>query len=185
MPDPQRVPMRGEAPRRLVVLSFVRAGFSATLLVVLYYVLPLNRNVNGTVAIALVAGLVGLGFILAFQVRAILSATYPLLRAVEALATAIPVLLLLFSSVYVLLLHADATAFSQDFDRTGALYFTVTTFSTTGFGDIVAKSDLARLIVTIQMLVDLVMIGLVARVIVSAVQIGRERHAEQRGPGPS
>jgi hypothetical protein len=177
--------MDARPPRRLVVLAFFRAALSAIALVVLYFILPLNEDVHGTVALALGGGLIGLGFILAFQVRGILSATYPLLRAIEALATAIPILLLLFSSIYILLLHADATSFSHPFDRIGGLYFSVTTFTTTGFGDIAAKSDLARVIVTIQMLVDLVIIGLVARVIVSAVQIGRERQAAQRESGES
>jgi hypothetical protein len=39
--------------------------------------------------------------------------------------------------------------------RTDALYFTVTVFSTVGFGDITAASQSARLVVTAQMLLDL------------------------------
>src|SRR5215469_14825472 len=108
MPSAQRVPIEGAARRRLLILTFLRAGLSATVLVVLYYVLPLNEDVHGSIAVALGAGLVGLGFILAFHVRAIVAAPYPLLRAIEALSVAIPALLLLFASVYVLMLHADA-----------------------------------------------------------------------------
>jgi hypothetical protein len=40
-------------------------------------------------------------------------------------------------------------------DKVGAMYFTVTVFSTVGFGDITAKTDLARTLVTVQMLVNL------------------------------
>jgi len=38
-------------------------------------------------------------------------------------------------------------------------YFTVTVFSTVGFGDITAKTEAARLVVTGQMIVDLVASG--------------------------
>jgi hypothetical protein len=49
-----------------------------------------------------------------------------------------------------------------------ASYYTVTVFSTVGFGDITAKTELARTLVTVQMLVNLVVIGLVAKVIFGA-----------------
>jgi Ion channel len=61
--------------------------------------------------------------------------------------------------------------FSQPLTRTDPLYFfTVTVFSTEGFGDITAKSQAARLVVTAQMVTDLVVLGLVIKVIVSAVR---------------
>ena len=42
----------------------------------------------------------------------------------------------------------SASNFSEPLTRTGALYFTVTVFSTVGFGDITAKTEAARLVVT-------------------------------------
>jgi hypothetical protein len=160
-------------------LSVLRAGLSSAALVVLYYLLPMTGKIDVPAGVGLAAGLLVLAAILAFQIRTILSAAYPLLRAVEALATAIPLLLLLFASTYVLMNRAEPGAFSQSFNRTGALYFTVTVFSTVGFGDIVPKTDPARVATMIQMLVDLAVLGLVARLIVSAVQLGRERQSSQ------
>jgi len=61
-----------------------------------------------------------------------------------------------------------------------AMYFTVTVFSTVGFGDITAKTDLARSIVTIQMLFNLVVLGLVAKVIFGAVDMGMKRRTANR-----
>lgn len=55
------------------------------------------------------------------------------------------------------------------------LYFTVTVFSTVGFGDITAASQSARLVVTVQMLLDLLALGLVVRAFVSAVQAARQQ----------
>ena len=83
-----------------------------------------------------------------FQVRWILRSRFPDLRAVEALATSIPLFLLLFASTYVVLAAISASDFSEPLTRTDALYFTVTVFSTVGFGDITAKTEAARLVVT-------------------------------------
>ena len=51
--------------------------------------------------------------------------------------------------------RASAASFTQPLTRTDALYFTVTVFSTVGFGDITAKSEAARIVLIVQMLADL------------------------------
>ncbi len=53
----------------------------------------------------------------------------------------------------------------------------MTVFSTVGFGDIVARSDVARLVVIVQMLGDLALLGAGARLLLGAVRRGRERQA--------
>jgi len=64
--------------------------------------------------------------------------------------------------------------FSEPLTRTDALYFTVTVFSTVGFGDITAKTETARLVVTAQMIADIVILGLGIKVIVGAVKQSRQ-----------
>jgi hypothetical protein len=51
----------------------------------------------------------------------------------------------------------------------------VTTFATVGFGDITPASQFARGLVTVQMVLDLVVLGAVIRVFVSAVQLARQQ----------
>jgi Ion channel len=58
------------------------------------------------------------------------------------------------------------------------LYFAVTVFSTVGFGDITAKSETARVVLIVQMLADLAFLGAGVRVLLGAVQRGRERRPE-------
>jgi voltage-gated potassium channel len=48
-------------------------------------------------------------------------------------------------------------------------------FSTVGFGDITPETQPARVVTMIQMLADLLMVGLVLRVMLGAVKAGRER----------
>lgn len=71
--------------------------------------------------------------------------------------------------------------FTQPLDRDTALYFTVTVFATVGFGDIVAASNPMKLLVTVQMLLNLVVFGLVIRVITSAAQRGMARKHQDKG----
>ncbi|MET9909864.1 hypothetical protein ABZZ74_24180 [Streptomyces sp. NPDC006476] len=50
--------------------------------------------------------------------------------------------------------------------------------TTVGFGDITAKSEAAGLVVTAQMMLDLLALGLVVRLMLHAVDVGRQRHAD-------
>ena len=59
--------------------------------------------------------------------------------------------------------------------RVDSMYFSVTVFTTVGFGDIAAKAQGARVIVTFQMILDLVIVGVVLRMVVNAIKIGRQR----------
>jgi hypothetical protein len=153
----------------------LRALGSTVALVALYYLLPLDRT-SISVAIAMLSvGLLGLVVLVAFQVRSIIRATYPALRAVGALATSVPLFLLLFAGTYFVMGGISEGNFNQPLTRTDALYFTVTVFATVGFGDIVATTQGARLVVMGQMVAGIVIIGLGARIIVDAVKRGQRR----------
>jgi voltage-gated potassium channel len=54
-------------------------------------------------------------------------------------------------------------------------------FSTVGFGDITPGTDLARIMVSVQMLLDLVIIGVVVRLLLNAARVGLAR-TEQDPP---
>ena len=170
-PEPAAGP-KARASRRTIVRAVLLAAGSTVGLVAIYYLLPMNRSSTGGAVTMLVIGLVVLIGLVALQVRRILRSRFPGLRAVEALATSIPLFLLLFASTYVVLAAISAGNFSEPLTRTGALYFTVTVFSTVGFGDITAKTEAARLVVTGQMIVDLVAVALVVKVIVGAAKRG-------------
>jgi voltage-gated potassium channel len=78
--------------------------------------------------------------------------------------------------------RTSAANFSQPLTRTDALYFTVTVFSTVDFGDIVPRSEEARIVLMIQMLGDLALLGAGARILLEAVRRGRQRRTD---PGES
>jgi hypothetical protein len=113
--------------------------------------------------------------IVAWQARRIVGAELPELRAVEALGVVIPLFLILFATFYLSMSNASPHMFSQQLDHTRSIYFTISVFSTVGFGDITPQTDAARIVVSIQMLLDLVIIGAVVRMLLNAAQAGLAR----------
>jgi len=135
-----------------------------------FYVLPFSHlsDAHSALRLAAVAALVAA--VLTWQIRRISTAELPELRAIEALGIVIAVFLVGFSIVYLSMSHNAATTFTQPLDHTRSLYFTVSIFSTVGFGDITPRTDPARLVVSTQMLLDLVLIGAVVRLIFNAAR---------------
>jgi voltage-gated potassium channel len=170
--------------RRLVYLALLRGLLSAAALVILYYLLP-DQSWNGDVALRVLAGLLAFAALTAWQVRTITGSRYPALKAAEALGLIFPLYLLVFASTYYVMQRASAASFTQPLTKTDALYFTVTVFSTVGFGDIAPKSEAARVVLIIQMLGDLALLGAGARILLGAVRRGQQRRtdaADQAGP---
>jgi voltage-gated potassium channel len=163
--------------RRLIAVGLARALLATVILVALYYLLPLDRLAGVPLWIILTFGLIALVAVAAYQVRAVIKAPHPAVRAVEALATTAPLFLLLYAATYFVLAQSGPDNFNvHTLTRTDSLYFTVTVFSTVGFGDITATSQAARLLVTAQMILNLLILGLGIRVFIGAVQIARQRH---------
>ena len=166
---------------RRVLLTFLRAVGSTIALVAIYYLLPLDRASSAFAVITLVLGLTAFVGLVTYQVRSIIKATYPVLKAVGALATSAPLFLLLFAGTYFVTGGISDGNFSEPMTRTDALYFTVTIFATVGFGDIVAVSEGARVLVMGQMVADVIIVGIGAKIIVDAVRHGREKQLTGAG----
>jgi voltage-gated potassium channel len=164
---------RRRAGRRMVA----RALLTSAAPVVLYYRLPLTGALDASAIAVLAVGLLGFAALSAWQVRAILRSPYPALRAVVALAAAIPLFLVLFASAYLRVTAAQADAFTEPLTKTSGLYFTITVFATVGFGDITPRSEVARVATMVQMTADLVVVGLVVRVMLGAVRAGRQQRS--------
>ena len=161
-------------PRSVLWRVLARATTSSVALVSVYYLAPLDRTSAAT-AVAFGVGLVAVALLVAWQVRAVLAAEYPMLRSIEALAVTLPLYVVLWSVAFVLLSLADPAAFSEELDRTDGIYLTVSVLATVGFGDIVGATEWARAAVTVQMVTNFVLVGLVVRVFVGAAQLGRTR----------
>jgi hypothetical protein len=161
--------------RRLVVRSALRTIITVALVVTVYFLAPMDRAIRAATVAELVLGVLVLSGVIAWQVRQIARSEHPGVRAVEAIAFTIPVYIFLFATAYYLMDHANPTTFTQPLSRIDSMYFSVTVFTTVGFGDVTAKAQAARVVVTCQMILDLVIVGLVLRLLVNAIKIGRQR----------
>lgn len=161
--------------RRIVTAGLLRATAATTLILAVYFVLPFDRLAEVPAAVSLPLALVGFTALMALQVRAIVHSPQPGLRAVEGLAISLPLFLVVFSATYHVMGVADPAWFSESLSKLDALYFTVTVFATVGFGDISASAPPARVAVTVQMVADLVVLGVGVRVLTGAVREARAR----------
>jgi hypothetical protein len=169
--------------RRRPAVALLRPALVAVILLVVYYTLPLGRPVLSTL-VAPVIGLVALSALIAWQVLTVTKASTPWLRAIEALSTTTSLFVIVFATFYAALSSREPDAFTEPLDRTDALYFTVSTLATVGYGDIAAVSPTARIGATAQMVAGLLLLGLVVQLFLRAVNAASGRNGSEDRPSP-
>jgi voltage-gated potassium channel len=173
------------ARRRLVSFALLRSAITIVLLVAVYYTVPLDRPLDPDSWIWFGLGLVTFAAVIVWQVRAIVHADYPRLRALQAITAGLTLLITFYASTYSVIATDRPDSFSEALNRTDALYFTVTVFSTVGFGDITPLTELARIVAITQMLVGLTALGLIAKVLLGAADVAVRRHEAEPQQAPT
>ena len=163
--------------RQLLAIAGLRSLASVAVLVTAYFLLPFTRLLNGRLIVEFAAGVLLVIVVLTVQTLATLRSRYPLLRSVEAMATTIPLFLVVFSTTHYLVNGLDPASYSEPMTRFDALYFTMTTFATVGFGDITPVSLPARFVTLLQIIGGLILVGVVARVLISAARLREDRRS--------
>ena len=161
--------------RRLVAATAARVGATMIGLFVLYALVPVPGS-EGDLAIAGLLAVLGAFIVLVgWQIHSITRAQQPILRAIEVVALALALLVVVFSFIYLSASDADPEAFTEPLNRIDAAYYTVSVIGTVGFGDIAAVSDTTRVLVTLQMLLNILLIAGFARLVVVAARTGLRR----------
>ena len=173
------MPTLGRLAWKLGIVVLLRTTLSVSALFAAYFLIPTRSADEGSDVPWLILELCVFGVVVGSQVPMIVKAKYPILRAVETLAIVVPLYLLIFARIYLASSLNDPSGFSQPLNDVTALYFTVTVFASVGFGDIVAQTDSLRLVVTLQMVLNLVVFGLVIRLLASAARRGVARRGAQ------
>ena len=169
----------GERRRAVLGTAIILLVFWSCL-VALYYAIPAGSDDAADAFPRLLVGLLVFTATLAWQNSRIGRVQLPELRAVRSLGATIPLFLTVFATIYLSLSRTSAANFSQNLNHTRALYFTITVFSTVGFGDITPTADAARIMVSIQMLVDLVIIAVVVRLLLNTARTSLLRAGQDR-----
>lgn len=153
-----------------MISAVVRPAVTVGVLLLVYYRLPMDQPEDGFTVLRLVCGVLLVCLVLWWQVRMIDRSEHPGWQGVQALALVVPLFLLVFAQACFLLERHQPGSFTVPLSRTDALYFVVTVFATVGFGDIAPVSAAARVLVTVQMIGDLLVVGVALKVILAAVR---------------
>jgi hypothetical protein len=125
---------------------------------IIYFTLPLHPDQKhgiGAVQIVLfVAGLGALGWLAAFQVRRAQRPGRSAGDQISMLLTLVNVVVAAFATIY----YVNAHQFTGMRTRLDALYFSIVTLGTVGYGDITPVSQAARAVVMVQVVFDLVIV---------------------------
>lgn len=166
----QAWPSGEHPPRRQVAVVALRILLEAVVLFGAFALAPLDLRDEGAWVGPLAMSIALLAIVVVLQIVAVARSPYPGLRAIEALASSFLLLIVLFSALYYGMAQEDPGSFNESLNRVDAVYMTVTIFSTVGFGDLVATSQPGRIAVTVQMLVNMALIGVIVRVLLGTVQ---------------
>jgi hypothetical protein len=118
--------------------------------------------------------------IVGVQVPLILRAKHPMVRSMEALGLTVCLYLMLFARLYLSLSATNHASFNVVLDHSTALYFTVTVFATVGFGDVTAALNPVKMVVTVQMMLNLVMLGVVVRLLFTVGQRSMQQRQQKQ-----
>ena len=155
--------------RRLIRRVAITSVLTVIAIVVGYFLLPFAGEQGVALFLRTILGVAVVVVALGWQVHSISVAEYPQLRLVEGFALIVPLVLVSFAGTYLAISASDSTAFSEELDHVGALYLSMTTMTTTGFGDIAARTQTARIVVMMQMVSTVLAIGAGTRVAFSVV----------------
>ncbi|HEX9966665.1 MAG TPA: potassium channel family protein [Solirubrobacterales bacterium] len=161
--------------RGVLVRSGLRIFGIALGMLLLYAVVPIPGTSGAAALLGMAAGLVLFLVLVGWQIHTIVRAEHPVLRAAEVVAFALPMLVVVFAFTFLTISRADPQSFSEPLGRVDAMYFTVSTVATVGFGDITPTSPGARTVVTFQMLFDLALLAGLVRLLVLATRTGLRR----------
>ena len=182
LPLPPSAP-RGRTAWKVGLFVLLRVTLTITVLFTAYYLIPTVAEGGDSDLPWLIAALAVFGVVVGIQVPAIVRSKYPNLRAIEALAVTVPLFLLIFARIYLSNSLANPATFTVPLDHNSAFYFTVTVFATVGFGDITPKTGGMQMLVTVQMLLNLAVLGLVIRLLTSAAKQEVARRGRGGGTG--
>jgi voltage-gated potassium channel len=133
-------------------------------------------------ALGLLAGLGALVFVAVHQVRQLAQyqAGDPGVR-LDVLVLLVLIVVPLFSLGYYAIERGDASQFADLATKTDALYFSLSTLATVGFGDVHATGQLARALVSVQIVFDVVFVAAVVSLLTTQLRARAAERQTRRG----
>lgn len=150
--------------RRLIRRAWLRHLLALVGMVVIFYTVPLGAlSLSGRTGASVAMTLVGvgcLGWAITAQVRRQLMPGQD--ADLQSLVMLLEMVAVVFALGYYVLEQSAPGQVAGLSTRTDALYFTLSTISTIGYGDVHAAGQVARVLVIIQIVFDVVFVAAVA-----------------------
>ena len=157
---------------------WIRLSAVLAIVLVLYFTVPVSFEVNTSEAVQLVVSLTALG-LLAFAV--LVEVRHQLVdddRRIDGLVLALMIAVLGFALGFYVLAQRNPAQIIDLHTRVDALYFTMATLLTIGYGDVHAAGQAARTLVLIQMVFNVVILATAASTITTRIRSRAEVRAE-------
>jgi hypothetical protein len=151
--------------------AWLRTAGAITVVAGVYFVVPMPWTQADTDraalrAVACLAGLAIVTWLLMRQVKRALGSDRLLAEQVAALLTIVTVVVIFFAATY----YVMADQFTGIHTRLDALYFSVTTLGTLGYGDVVPVGQGAKVAVIVQVVFDLIIVTSALTIVVGVLR---------------
>jgi len=163
------------------LLLLVAGAFVISAMVIIYLLAPTPVRTEAPWLYVVGALVLLAAYVLmtAIGIRRLPASRNPVVAGLLLVLLMATVLILGYSYIYRAIAVQPDTAFSEPLTQASAVYFTVTVLTTVGFGDITAVTDVARLVVTSQMLLGLTVISVGVKLIVQSTQSARRQQLQR------
>lgn len=159
---------------------WVRMSVVLAVVLVFYFTVPVSFEIATNEIVQILVSMVALallGLLVLVEVR------HQLLdddRRIDGLVLALMIAVLGFALGFYVLEHRNPGEIAELSTRVDALYFTMSTLLTVGYGDVHAVGQTARVLVLIQMIFNVVILATAASTINRRVRTQAQKRAEAR-----
>ena len=179
-PDGHRKVRDMEEEAAMTTVRWLRLTGLLVLILTLYFVVPVELTLHrDTVVRAIVSVLVfvGLAVGMVLQLRLHLDNAS---RRLDGLIVGIVLVVVVFAHAFFVLQQQDPQQFAGLVTRLDSLYFATTTLVTVGTGDVHAAGQLARGLVLVQMVFNVVFVATTATFLTSRIRLAAQARAQER-----
>lgn len=169
---------------KIAAMVVGRVTIGWVLFIILYTLMPIGKN-SISPGLFIIGMIIVFAGMITFALRRVAKAEMPQVRAAEVALMSVGFYLFAFAALYLSLSDANQSNFNTVLNQVNAFYFTVTVFTTVGFGDIAPTSSLAQLIVSWQMLLNLLFLYVGVRVILTVGKRRAEVVRAHKSAGPA
>ena len=148
--------------------------------VLLYFAVPVSSEIDTHNLLRLVVSLVALVLLslgVVLQLKKHLNQND---RRIDGLIATVVTVVVVFSFIFFTLARHEPGEFAQLKTRVDGLYFTVATMATVGFGDVHAKGQVARSLVLVLMVFNVVFVGAAVTLMSTHIKEVAQARKEER-----